>query len=231
MKTLAFVLYPGITALDLVGPLQVASVFAAFDPSWDVVVAAETLQTAPTDTPLGLTASHTFDQLAERAAPYAVIVPGGTEPTFAALADDRLLGRIRALAAGAQVVGSVCTGSLLLAAAGLLQGRRATSHWAALDVLGRLGAVPVAERVVHDGPVVTAAGVSAGIDMALALVDRLAGEEMARTVQLMIEYDPQPPHGPIDWAAIDRAAFAPLITGMLVTALADHPRLRERLTA
>ncbi|GAA3446983.1 DJ-1/PfpI family protein [Planomonospora venezuelensis] len=231
MKTVAFVLYPGITALDLVGPLQVMSVLAAFDPSWNVVVAAETARPAPTDTPLGLVPSHTFDQLAGPAAPYAVIVPGGTEPTFAALADDRLLERIRTLAAGAQVIGSVCTGSLLLAAAGLLQGRRATTHWAVLDVLGRLGAVPVAERVVQDGPVVTAAGVSAGIDMALALAGRLAGEETARTVQLMIEYDPQPPYGPIDWAAVDRASLVPVMTGMLAAALADHPRLRERLTA
>ncbi|MGV9771385.1 DJ-1/PfpI family protein [Streptosporangium sp. NPDC003464] len=227
MKTVAFVLYPGITPLDLVGPLQVMSVFAFFDPSYEVVVAAETLQPLQTDTPLRLAPSHTFDQLDR---PYAVIVPGGNGPTFAAMADDGLLERIRAAAATAEVVGSVCTGSLLLAAAGLLQGRRATSHWAALHLLAKLGAVPVGERVVHDGPYVTAAGVAAGIDMALHLVGRLAGEETARQVQLMIEYDPQPPHGPIDWAAVDRAAYAPLITDTLSAALSGHPRLLERLT-
>jgi transcriptional regulator GlxA family with amidase domain len=88
---------------------------------------------------------------------------------------------------------SVCTGSLILAAAGLLAGRRATSHWTALEELGRLGAEPTPERVVFDGKLVTAAGVSAGIDMALALVARIAGEQMAQAIQLGIEYDPQPP--------------------------------------
>ena len=87
----------------------------------------------------------------------------------------------------------MCTGSLILAAAGLLEGRRATSHWLALEELGRLGAVPVSERVVFDGNIVTAAGVSAGIDMALALAARVAGEDVAQAIQLGIEYDPQPP--------------------------------------
>ncbi|WP_433235750.1 DJ-1/PfpI family protein [Streptosporangium sp. CA-135522] len=227
MKTIAFVLYPGITPLDLVGPLQVMSVFAAFNPDYRVVVAAETLGAFDTDTPLQLVASHTFDQVAE---PYAVIVPGGTEPTYLVMTDERLLERIRTAAAGAQVIGSVCTGSLLLGAAGLLEGRRATTHWATLQLLGRLGADPVSERVVEDGPFITAAGVSAGIDMALRLVGRLAGEQAARTVQLMIEYDPQPPYGPIDWSSVDRDAYGPLVTDTLATALADHPRMLERLT-
>ena len=88
---------------------------------------------------------------------------------------------------------SVCTGSLILAAAGLLEGRRATSHWLALEKLRELGAEPVSERVVFDGKIVTAAGVSAGIDMALALAARVAGEQVAQAIQLGIEYDPQPP--------------------------------------
>ncbi|MFF5207524.1 DJ-1/PfpI family protein [Streptosporangium sp. NPDC000396] len=227
MKTIAFVLYPGITALDMVGPLQVMSVLAMFDPTYQAVVVAETTEPLGTDTPLRLVPSHTFDQVPE---PYALIVPGGGEPTFAAMADERLLERLRTAAATAEVVGSVCTGSLLLAAAGLLEGRRATSHWAAMEFLAKLGAVPVSERVVEDGPFITAAGVSAGIDMALLLTGRLAGEQMARTVQLMIEYDPQPPHGPIDWPNVDRAAHASLITNTMSTALAGHPLLLERLT-
>jgi transcriptional regulator GlxA family with amidase domain len=89
--------------------------------------------------------------------------------------------------------GSVCTGSLILAAAGLLAGRRATSHWMALQELGRLGAEPTSERVVFDGKLVTAAGVSAGIDMALELARRIAGDRVAQAIQLGIEYDPQPP--------------------------------------
>ena len=97
---------------------------------------------------------------------------------------------------------SVCTGSLILAAAGLLAGRRATSHWLALDQLGSLGVTPVAERVVFDGKYVTAAGVSSGIDMALALAGRIAGDEAAQAIQLGIEYDPQPPY---DAGTPDRA--------------------------
>ena len=97
---------------------------------------------------------------------------------------------------------SVCTGSLILAAAGLLAGRRATSHWLALDQLGRLGATPVSERVVSDGKYVTAAGVSSGIDMGLALAGRIAGDETAQAIQLVIEYDPQPPY---DAGSPDRA--------------------------
>jgi transcriptional regulator GlxA family with amidase domain len=97
---------------------------------------------------------------------------------------------------------SVCTGSLILAAAGLLTGRRATSHWLALDELGRLGATPVAERVVIDGKYATAAGVSSGIDMGLTLAGRIAGDGVAQAIQLMIEYDPQPPY---DAGSPDRA--------------------------
>ena len=100
---------------------------------------------------------------------------------------------------------SVCTGSLILAAAGLLAGRRATSHWMALEELGSLGATPVSDRVVFDGKYVTAAGVSAGIDMALTLAGRVSGEETAQAIQLMIEYDPQPPY---DAGSPDRAPAA-----------------------
>ena len=102
------------------------------------------------------------------------------------------------------LVGSVCTGSLVLGAAGLLTGRRATTHWAALPMLAAFGAEPVTRRWVRDGPVLTAAGVAAGIDMALHLVGELAGEEASRQVQLAIEYDPQSPFGPIDWETTDR---------------------------
>ncbi|HEY1672918.1 MAG TPA: DJ-1/PfpI family protein, partial [Streptosporangiaceae bacterium] len=100
---------------------------------------------------------------------------------------------------------SVCTGSLTLAAAGLLTGRRATSHWTALEQLARFGAVPVTERVVFDGKYVTAAGVSAGIDMGLTLAGRIAGDEVAQSIQLMLEYDPQPPY---DAGSPDKAPAA-----------------------
>ncbi|GLW99919.1 DJ-1/PfpI family protein [Microtetraspora sp. NBRC 16547] len=227
-KTIAFVLYPGLTALDVVGPLQVLSGLAQFDPAYRVVVLAKDTAPLPSDTPLALAASHTFDEIAEAD---VLVVPGGTEGTLAALADDTLLGWIRHAAAGAEVVGSVCTGSLLLGAAGLLEGRRATSHWAMRHLLERFGAVPVAERWVEDGPFITAAGVAAGIDMALALVERLAGEEMARMVQLWIEYDPQPPLGGIDWDKVDIPSYRPIADGLLASTLAGHPELLARLTA
>ncbi|MBO1331347.1 DJ-1/PfpI family protein [Streptomyces sp. VRA16 Mangrove soil] len=226
-KTLAFVLYPGITPLDLVGPLQVLSALAQMDPSFEVVVVGRDLSPLGTDTPLKVTPSHTFDQVAD---PFALLVPGGTEPTLAALADESLLDWIRQAARTAEVVGSVCTGSLLLGAAGLLEGRKATTHWGVRDLLAKFGATPVAERWVQDGPVLTAAGVSAGIDMALHLVERLAGEQTARMVQLFIEYDPQPPLGGIDWRSVDLDSFKPHARAMVEAALADHPALLARLT-
>jgi len=119
-------------------------------------------------------------------------VPGGVAATEAAL-DEAYLAELRRLAATARYVTSVCTGSLILGAAGVLEGRRATSHWTALEDLRQFGAEPAGERVVVDGKVVTAAGVSSGIDMALALAAELAGEDVARGIQLAIEYDPQPP--------------------------------------
>jgi transcriptional regulator GlxA family with amidase domain len=226
-KTLAFVLYPGITPLDLVGPLQVLSALAQIDSSFEVIVVGQDLAPMDTDTPLKLTPSHTFDQVTE---PFALIVPGGTEPTLAALANEPLLSWIRKAARTAEVVGSVCTGSLILGAAGLLDGRQATTHWGFRDLLAKFGATPVAERWVEDGPVLTAAGVSAGIDVALHLVERLAGERTARTVQLLIEYDPQPPLGGIDWRSADLDFFKPHARGMVESALAGHPALLVRLT-
>lgn len=226
-KTLAFVLYPGITPLDLVGPLQVWSALAQTDPSFEAVVVGQDLAPLGTDTPLRLAASHTFDQVVD---PFALIVPGGTEPTLAALADEPLLNWVRQAARTAEVVGSVCTGSLILGAAGLLDGRRATTHWGFRDLLAGFGAIPVAERWVEDGPVVTAAGVSAGIDMALHLVARLAGEHASRKVQLFIEYDPQPPLGAIDWDSVDLGFYRSHVRAMVESTLADHPALLARLT-
>jgi transcriptional regulator GlxA family with amidase domain len=226
VKTIALVLYRGITPLDLVGPLQVLAQLPLFDEEYETVVVAERLEPYPTDTALSVQAGRTF---AEVPAPYAVIVPGGMEPTLRAMADEPLLGYLRRAARTAELVGSVCTGSLILAAAGLLEGRRATSHWMYLDRLARWGATPVSERWVEDGPVLTAAGVSAGIDMALALAGRLAGPEAARLIQLYIEYDQQPPFGGLDWSAVDIASYAAFVDGQCRSALAGHPELLERM--
>ncbi|MDH6577254.1 DJ-1/PfpI family protein [Kitasatospora sp. MAP5-34] len=227
IRTIAFAVYPGITPLDLVGPLQVCSALADLVPGFRTVVVGERIEPMPTDTPLALIPSHTF---AEVPAPHVLIVPGGLAPTLAAMADESLLEHIRRTAGQARIVGSVCTGSLLLAAAGLLEGRRATSHWMYRDLLARFGATPVAERWVEDGHFVTAAGVSSGIDMALQLVSRIAGEEVARQIQLFIEYDPEPPFGPIDWTAVGTPEHTGFASAVLAQALTDHPELLARLT-
>ena len=162
-------------------------------------------------------------------APDVILVPGGGAPTLRQLANPVLLDYLREADRTAEVVASVCTGSLLLAGAGLLQGRPATTHWAYRGFLDRLGARYVAERWVEDGRYLTGAGVSAGIDTALRLASRLASDEMSRLVQLAIEYDPRPPLGGIDWSTVDRDMLRPRVEGFAKEALGDHPDLLARL--
>jgi transcriptional regulator GlxA family with amidase domain len=183
---IAILIYDRFTALDAVGPYEVLSRI----PDATTIFVAEEAGPKRTDTgSLALTADAC---IAEVPAPDVVLVPGG--PGRRALMDDGSLHEwLRQAHETSTWTASVCTGSLILAAAGLLEGRRATTHWAAMQELGSLGAEAVSERVVFDGKIVTAAGVSAGIDMALALVARIAGEELAQAIQLGIEYDPQPP--------------------------------------
>ncbi|MBP2477259.1 transcriptional regulator GlxA family with amidase domain [Crossiella equi] len=226
VRTIAFVLYPGLTPLDLIGPLQVINALAANGLPYRSVTVSHTTDPLPTDLPLRLTASHTFAEVPE---PFALLVPGGGTPTYRAMADETVLAYLRTAAAKAELVLSVCTGSLVLGAAGLLEGRRATTHWAVREVLRKFGATPVAERWVEDGPFITAAGVAAGIDAALHVVDRLAGEEVARFVQTVIEYDPQPPHGPIDWSTVDLSEGMRWHEMWVKEALGDHPELAAKL--
>ncbi len=183
---IAILLYDRLTALDAVGPYEVLSRL----PDATVTFVAEQPGPKRTDTDrLALVADAS---LAELAAPDIVLVPGG--PGQSALMDGGPVHDwLRAAHETSTWTTSVCTGSLILAAAGLLEGRRATSHWLALEELGRLGADAVGGRVVFDGKIVTAAGVSAGIDMALALAARVANDQVAQAIQLGIEYDPQPP--------------------------------------
>ncbi|ASO20876.1 transcriptional regulator GlxA family with amidase domain [Actinoalloteichus hoggarensis] len=226
-RTIAMVVYPGLTPLDMVGPLQVLGGLSALDPRFEIAVVGEHTDPMPTDTPLQICADRAFDEVPD---PFAVIVPGGMAPTMRAMTDERLQEYLRDTAPGARLMGSVCTGSLVLGAAGLLTGREATSHWAFLPLLAAFGATPVRRRWVTDGPVVTAAGVAAGIDMALHLVSTLAGEDAARRVQLVIEYDPEPPLGPLDWETADTAAFSPSMPEYAIReGLGDYPELRERL--
>jgi putative intracellular protease/amidase len=183
---IAILLYDGFTALDAIGPYEVLSRL----PDSSLTFVAQEAGPVRTDNGiLTLVAESAIDDLVP---PDIVLVPGGPGEV-AARAGGPVLDWLRGVHETSTWTTSVCTGSLILAAAGLLQGKRATSHWLALEQLGRLGAVPVAERVVFDGKLVTAAGVSAGIDMALTLAARIAGDQVAQAIQLGIEYDPHPP--------------------------------------
>ncbi|MFF8447612.1 DJ-1/PfpI family protein [Streptomyces leeuwenhoekii] len=184
---IAIVLYDRFTALDAVGPYETLCRL----PDAETVFVAERTGPVRTDTgSLALTADRTLDEVT---APDVVVVPGGPGQS-PQMENTALLDWLRTADAASTWTTSVCTGSLLLAAAGLLKGRRATSHWLALDHLRPFSAEPTGERVVTDGKYVTAAGVSAGIDMGLTLLGRIAGDDHARMVQLVTEYDPQPPY-------------------------------------
>jgi len=182
----AILLYDGFTALDAVGPYEVLSRLPGGRATF---VAAEV---GPVRTDNGMLSVVAERSLAEMPAPEIVLVPGGPGEV-ATRAGGPAIDWLRAAHETSAWTSSVCTGSLILAAAGLLEGKRATSHWLAMGKLRELGADAVSERVVFDGKVVSAAGVSAGIDMALALAAQIAGESVAQAIQLGIEYDPQPP--------------------------------------
>ncbi|MEX2448142.1 MAG: DJ-1/PfpI family protein [Solirubrobacterales bacterium] len=186
MRT-AILIFEGLTALDAIGPYEVLRSV----PGWEVRFVAPSKGEVRTDSgALGLSADFSIDEVTEAD---VVLVPGG-EGNRLLLEDEAVLSWLRAVDERTKWTTSVCTGSLVLGAAGLLEGRRATSHWLFLERLREFGADPVGGRFVEDGKIITAAGVSAGIDMALHLVGREAGPEIAQAVQLGIEYDPQPPY-------------------------------------
>ncbi|MDI1433642.1 DJ-1/PfpI family protein [Polyangium sorediatum] len=222
-RTIAFVVFPEITPLDLVGPLQVLQALEGLSDLRTVTV-GERIEPVATDLPFRIVPARTFDEVPE---PYGIIVPGGLLGPFHAMASDRLMGWLKRAASTASFVGSVCTGSLVLAALGLLEGKKATTHWSFLPHLARFGATPVKGRWVEDGNVITAAGVSAGIDMALALGARLTNESAAKTAQLILEYEPQPPFGPITWegSAPLLQAMGGVVAQQLPTILREKPEL------
>jgi putative intracellular protease/amidase len=182
----AIPLYERFTALDAVGPYEVLSRI----PGARVHFVAA--QPGPVRTETGMLSLTADEALGEVPHPEIVVVPGGLG-NRELLEDEALLDWLREAHAHTRWTTSVCTGALLLAAAGLLEGVEASTHWAARDVLAGLGARPVTDRVVERGKIITAAGVSAGIDMALLLTARIGGDDLARAIQLGIEYDPQPP--------------------------------------
>ena len=206
----SILVFDGLTALDAIGPYEVLRSV----PGWEVSFVGRRRGAVRTDSgSLGLAADHAF---ADRPAADILLIPGG-EGNRPLLDDDEVLDWVREVDRGSRWTTSVCTGSLVLGAAGLLEGRRATGHWLYLEPLREYGAEPQVGRWVEDGKLLTAAGVSAGIDMALHLVGREAGTEVAQAIQLMIEYDPQPPFD----AGSPAKAPAPIVE--LVTAVAEAP--------
>ena len=214
---IAIGLYPGFTALDAIGP------YAVFTnvPGVDVVVCADREGPLSDESDLlQFDLAHTFDEVP---APDVLLVPGGLITRRIAAEGGPIVDWIRAAHETTTYTTSVCTGALLLGAAGVLDGLPATTHWVAYDHLRSYGAQPTEQRVVIEGKVATAAGVSAGIDLALTLVDRLHGAEVAQAVQLGIEYDPQPPH---DTGAPSKAP--PEIRDLVATVMNEA---EERLAA
>ncbi len=181
---IVFAIYPGMTHLDFTGPHQ----FLSKLPASRTIVASLAGGTVPAD---GLAFAGTVP-LASVERCDLLCVPGGTNATEVAL-DEAFIAQLQRLAAGARYVTSVCTGSLILGAAGLLRGKRAATHWSCRDLLPLYGAIPVNERVVRDGNVITGGGVTAGIDFALTVAIEVVGEAAAQTLQLALEYAPAPP--------------------------------------
>jgi putative intracellular protease/amidase len=192
---IAIPLYDRFTALDAVGPYEVLSRLPGASVTW---LAHEPGVVRTDNRMLGIEADAAFEDLPD---PEIVVVPGGTG-TNAFLEDERLVGWIRRAHETSEWTTSVCTGSLLLGAAGVLEGLEATSHWLDIQDLERYGSSPTGKRVVEQGKVITAAGVSSGIDMGLVLAARIAGPEVAQAIQLGIEYDPQPP---FDSGSVEKA--------------------------
>lgn len=187
-ETIGMVIYPGFTALDLFGPHHF---FFAALPGAEILLVAKDRTPVETDSKVALLPTTTFADCPEKLT--ILFVPGGTAGTLKAARDEETRRFVADRGAKAEWVTSVCTGSLILAAAGLLTGRKATCHWLVRERLKLFGAIPVDERVVIDGNRVTGAGVTSGLDFGLSLVKQLRGDDFARQTQLFSEYDPAPP--------------------------------------
>jgi putative intracellular protease/amidase len=219
----------GLTVLDLVGPLQVLTMLQRLAPGYRTTVVWARREPVPTDAGVAVVPDRTFEEVPH---PAIVLVPGGAIPTIRAMSDPLVRDYVRSAAASAELVTSVCTGSLILGAVGLLEGRDATTNWFYSGILENLGATYHQRRWVEDGNLIMSAGVSAGIDMALHLAARLTDEATARRVQRAIDYDPQPPWGGIDYDHIARFPRALRgVIGLLGAAIAAKPRRLARAGA
>jgi len=224
-RTIAFVAYPGVTPLDLIAPmttfLGLTRGLVGTSRHYRMICVAERAEPIGSDTPMAVVPDNAFEEVP---APFALIVPGGGMAALEAMGNERLINYLRFAEHGAEIVGSVSTGAFILAAAGLLEGRQATTHPAYGELLRKLGVNYVQRDWVEDGRFITAAGTSGGIDMALYLVAKWKSEQEAKSIQTVIEYDPHPPFGGIEQdggAGQDK----------LATVLAEHRADLERALA
>lgn len=200
-KELAFVVYPGLRLLDLVGSLSILKTLS-LGGIYQTITVGENAEVIPSDTPMKLIPPKTFRDVPN---PSALVVVGGNTAAIDALNSMALRDYVQRAAQNADFVAAIGTGSLILAAVGLLNGRSATTHWAYADLLERMGAIYVHKPWVDDGHFITAAGVSGAVDMSLYLTGKLTNEKRARTTQLFAEYDPEPPFGKIHWNDVSQS--------------------------
>ena len=198
---IAILIYEGFTALDVIGPYEVLGCIPGAEIQF---VSKKTGPVRAHTNALSVVADYSLNEVQN---PDIVVISGGTTGTMRAAEDPEIISWVKKAHETSKWTTSICTGALILGAAGLLRGLKATTHWYAKDILPKYGAEYVADRVVQQGKIITAAGVSSGIDMALRLVSQIAGADMAKVVQLIIEYDPQPPFESGSLAKADRAVI------------------------
>jgi transcriptional regulator GlxA family with amidase domain len=233
-RTITFVAYPGLTLLDLIAPmttfLGLTRGLVGTSRHYRTVVVAEHPEPIGSDTPMAVVPDNAFEEVP---APFALIVPGGGMAALEAMGNERLINYLRFAEHGAEIVGSVSTGAFILAAAGLLEDRQATTHPAYAELLRKLGVNYVDRGWVEDGRYITAAGTSGGIDMALSLVAKLKNEQESKNIQTVIEYDPHPPFGGIEQNGdADEDRLATMLAENrenLERALAGRPELYQAL--
>ena len=227
-KTISVVIYPGVALLDLVATKSVLDSLA-MTTKYRPVSVGERTEPMDSNTPMAVVPEKRFEEVPD---PFALIVPGGGVNALKAIGNERILDYLRFAAHGAEMVASVSTGAFLLAAAGLLEGRQATTHPAYAELLKKLGVTYVQSYSVEDGKFLTMEGVSGGIDTTLKLVAKLTSEAAAKRIQIMIEYDPEPPFGGIDWSEANGDGLAQTLDehrADLERALANRPDLYQKL--
>ena len=227
-KTIAIVAYPGVALLDLVATKTVLDSLA-MGTRYNSVTVGERTEPLNSNTPMAVIPEKRFEEVPD---PFALIVPGGGIASLEAMGNERLLNYLRFAEHGAELVSSVSTGAFVLAAAGLLEGRRATTHPVYSELLEKLGVNYVQSYSVEDGKFLTMEGVSGGIDTTLQLVAKLTSEDAAKRIQTMIEYDPEPPFGAIDWSDANGDGLAQKLAEHqedLERALANRPDLYQKM--